>query len=183
MFELKISGIYEASRWVTNGWATHVISLVDPSTHIDFKCDNHLILKFHDVESQVMDEWVLPSEQHVDAILEFTKNIPDNTKLLVHCHQGLSRSTAAAIGVMLQKGMDPESAYLYVESVRDILLPNGLITQILDDKFQLNGALVELVMSERKKHMQKRMDVSIDANSPENLVAMKKILESLKGIG
>lgn len=182
MFELKICGIFEAGRWADNGWPTHVISMVDPSVEIPFTCKNHLILHLHDVESQLRAEWVLGSEQHIDAILEFTKDLTSHHRLLVHCHQGISRSTAASIGIMLQHGMDAESAYRYVESVRDILLPNGLIIRMLDDRFNLDGALVDLVIAERREKMQRRMDQAIDITDHSNVVEMKSILEKLKSI-
>ena len=182
MFDLKISGIYEASRWVANGWATHCVSMVDPDVDPTFSCKNHLILKMHDVETQLRSEWVLPNESHIDQILEFTKDLSDTDNLLVHCHQGISRSTSAAIGILLQHGMDAESAYRYVESIRDILLPNGLITQMLDDRFGLDGKLIDLVMSERKAKMQRNMDRAIDSNNHSNVVEMKSILEKLKNL-
>jgi predicted protein tyrosine phosphatase len=182
MFELKITGIYEAEKFVNNRWATHCISLVDPEVNPLFLCKNHLILKLHDVETPVVPEWILPNKSHVDQILEFTKNLGDNDKLLIHCHQGVSRSTAVAIGVLLQHGFDPESAYRYVENIRDILLPNGLITRMLDERFALNGELTNIVISERKEKMKLRMDDKIDTNNENNLVAMKSILEKLKDL-
>lgn len=182
MFELKVCGIFEASRWADNGWPTHVISLVDPGVILPFGCDKHLVLHLHDVESQLRNEWVLPNQGHVDAILEFTQDLQDGDRLLVHCHQGLSRSTSAAIGVMIQHGMGAAEAYRHVENVRDILLPNGLITRMVDERFGLEGGLVDLVMEERRNKMRRRMDRSIDATDHGNLVEMKSILEKLKNI-
>lgn len=182
MFDLKISGIFEAGRWADVGWPTHIVSMVDPGVALPFTCDNHLVLHLHDVESQLMDHWVLPNEQHLDAILDFSKGLQDGDRLLVHCHQGLSRSTSAAIGIMVQHGMDAESAYRHVESVRDILLPNGLITRMIDDRFGLGGELVDLVMGERRAKMQARMDRAVDTNDHGNVVEMKSILEKLKNI-
>lgn len=182
MFELKVCGIFEAGRWVDNGWPTHVISLVDPGVTLPFGCEKHLVLHLHDVESQLRNEWVLPNEKHLEEILGFSRDLGDGDRLLVHCHQGLSRSTAAAIGIMVQHGMDPESAYRHVEGVRDILLPNGLITRMIDGKFGLGGHLVDIVMRERREKMRRRMDRAVDTNDHGNLVEMKSILEKLKNI-
>jgi predicted protein tyrosine phosphatase len=182
MFELKICGIFEAGRWAENGWPTHIISMVDPGVQILFSCENHLVLHLHDVESQLMESWVLPNEHHLDSILEFSKDLQDGDRLLVHCHQGISRSTSAAIGIMIQHGMDAEAAYRHVESVRDILLPNGLITRMIDNRFGLNNALIDLTMGERRAKMQTRMDRSIDANDHGNVVEMKSILEKFRNI-
>lgn len=92
------------------------------------------------------------------------------------------RSTAAAIGIMLQHGMDAESAYRYVESVRDILLPNGLIIKMLDNKFALNGELIALVMNERREKMQASLSKDVKIDNHSNVVEMKAILEKLKGL-
>lgn len=182
MFELKISGIFEAQRWADNGWPTHIISMVDPGVKIPFNCANHLVLHLHDVESQLMEHWILPNEQHLDAVLDFARDLQDGDRLLVHCHQGLSRSTSAAIGICLQHGMDAESSYRYVERVREILLPNGLITRMIDDRFNLEGQLMNLVMVERRAKMQARMDRLVDANDHGNVVEMKSILSKLKDL-
>ena len=182
MFELRISGIFEAGRWADNGWPTHIISLVDPGVVPPFTAERHLVLHLHDVESQLRDEWVLPNEGHLDEILGFSRDLKDGDRLLVHCHQGLSRSTAAAIGIMVQHGMGPEEAYLHVEGVRDILLPNGLITRMIDEKFDLDGVLLDIVMGERREKMRKRMDRSVDTLDHGNLVEMKSILERLKNL-
>lgn len=182
MFELKISGIFEAGRWADNGWPTHIISLVDPGVIPPFTAKRHLVLHLHDVESQLRDEWVLPNEQHLDEILKFSRDLEDDDRLLVHCHQGLSRSTASAIGIMVQHGMDPEAAYRHVEGVRDILLPNGLITRMIDEKFGLEGRLVELVMRERREKMRRKMDASVDTLDHGNLVEMKSILEKMRNL-
>lgn len=180
MFELKISGIFEAGRWADNGWPTHIISMVDPGVAIQFSADNHLKLHLHDAESQLRSDWILPNESHVESILDFTKDLKDSDRLLVHCHQGLSRSTAAAIGVMLQHGMDYQQAYEHVESVRDILLPNGLIIQILDNKFELDGKLHKLIMDNRREKMKKRMDRNVNETNHNDVLEMKSILEKLK---
>jgi predicted protein tyrosine phosphatase len=182
MFELKIGGIFEAGRWAHNGWPTHTISMVDPGVNLPFTCENHLVIHLHDVESQLRDEWVLPNEQHLDAILDFSKNLQAGDRLLVHCHQGLSRSTAAAIGIMVQHGMDAESAYRYVESVRDILLPNGRIIRMLDDRFNLNNALFDLIMDERRAKMHRHMDNAVSITKHSDVVEMKSILEKIKDL-
>jgi hypothetical protein len=75
--------------------------------------------------------------------------------------------------------MDAETAYRHVESVRDILLPNGLISRIIDDRFNLGGKLVDMVMRERQEKMQRRMSRSIDATDHSSVMAMKDLLVRL----
>jgi predicted protein tyrosine phosphatase len=96
----------------------------------------------------------------------------------VHCHQGISRSTAASIGVLLQHGMTAQNAYNHVAKLRDILLPNGLIIRMLDEKFGLNGELVDLIFNERKIRMQKHLDQEANVNRHSDVLEMKS--EKLK---
>jgi len=182
MFELKITGIYEASRYIENGWPTHVISLVDPGVTPPQGCGNHLTLHMHDIETQIAPEWVMPTVQDLDAILAFGEGLGDGDRLLVHCHQGISRSTAAAIAILIQHGMTAEGAYRYAESIRDILMPNGFITRATDAHFGLSDELIDLVMEERKIKMQHRLANINGTSDQSDLIAIKAILERLNRI-
>ena len=186
-FELKITGLYEAGLWANKPWPTHIISIINPNVQLPFSCENHLILEFHDVESHI-DGHTLPGMRHIEQILEFSKSFVDGDRILIHCHQGVSRSTAAALGILIQHGFDIDSAYIYIESIRDVLLPNGLMIKYFDNYFNFNGELHNLVIEKRKEQFKKQSEISAkfasgDFNKHENLVEMKSILEKLGQIG
>jgi predicted protein tyrosine phosphatase len=144
MFDLKICGIIEAELWSQNQWPTHIITLNgSPPTS---SCNNHLVLKMHDIVKKTESYQILPSAEHLDEIFKFSKNLTDNDRLLIHCNQGISRSPAIAIGILIQHGLDYQSAYNRVKQIRNIF-PNKLIIKMLDEKFNLNFQLINLVSS------------------------------------
>ena len=58
--------------------------------------------------------YVHPLREHVIEVLEFTKDLTDDDKVLVHCFAGISRSITFAIGIYIQHGMTYEDAYSQV---------------------------------------------------------------------
>lgn len=185
MFELKINGIHEAGILkVREEWPTKIVSLVDPATERDWlvPSENHHIEKFDDIAVVMRADhnYILPSREAIARVLEFTKTLVKEDKLLVHCHAGISRSTAMAIGILVQHGVDPERAIKYVEEVRPPLFPNSLVIQHIDDELGLNGELVEALrkwVQSVQGHFYMPPEVT-----QEHVDEMKKIQDLLKGL-
>ena len=74
---------------------------------------------------------------------------------MVHCHAGISRSTAVAIGVLCQHGLNPSEATQQVLAIRPQAFPNQYILQLFDDIFALNGQLVTTSLEEVRKFDEK----------------------------
>ena len=74
-----------------------ILSFIDPKFTLPFRGDNHFVFRVDDTEH--------PGPRHrllTMGDLEFIlKPVAPNEKVLVHCHAGVSRSTA--IGIMLAK--------------------------------------------------------------------------------
>ncbi len=185
MFELKINGIHEAGCLIVREeWPTKVVSLVDPTTKREWlqPSENHHIERFDDISVVFKDEhpYVLPSIEAVARVLEFTKDLTNQDKLLVHCHAGISRSTAMAIAIACQFGLDPERAFKFVEEVRPVMFPNSLIILHADEVLGLNGELI--------KYLKKWVE-SVQGHffmppevTKEDVSEMKRIQDLLKGI-
>lgn len=94
MFQLKITGIVEAGLFIKNKWATKIVSMVDPEQKHVSVGEHHIILRMHDVETKASNVIVVPEKHHIEKILEFTKNLTNNDKLLVHCNMGVSGSVS-----------------------------------------------------------------------------------------
>jgi predicted protein tyrosine phosphatase len=108
-FRITVCGIEELASHCETG-ASHVLSILDPDHPVPeafgrFGEHQKLELRFHDVieEDPGMDP---PREEDVASILAFGRDLmrqpPGQAHLLVHCHAGISRSTAAMALVLAQ---------------------------------------------------------------------------------
>lgn len=150
MFELKISNFSQAI-WLSENWATHTISLLDPAMQLftlPVPSEQGLLRRyyFHDIcprdsVSQFLDNPTLASVEQIQDILDFTVHLIKASKLLVHCHAGISRSTAVACGILCQHGLAPDEAVRHVLEIRPQAYPNAHIIALFDDILQLDGQL------------------------------------------
>jgi len=143
MFQLKICGVAELHEVITAYQPTRIISTITQSEALNLPAA-HLHINVGDITSD-LDGHVLPAMHHLLEVLEFTKNLTDDDRLLIHCFAGMSRSTAFAIAVLIQHGMDYVEAFKHVAMIRPILLPNRLIIKLIDQHFSLQGDLINLV--------------------------------------
>jgi predicted protein tyrosine phosphatase len=153
MIQLKISDIRDAPFYIFE-WATKTVSLLDPGTELSGFSNkpDHLIRWFHDVDAPA-DWTTAPTEEDFAAILAFADGLQAGDRLLVHCHAGISRSTAAAITILMQRGMPHTEALRVVQAVRPQLWPNSLIIAMADRHFNLDGQLVQMVRDFKKTEM------------------------------
>lgn len=142
MFEIKVSSYPESITLIWAGWPTKIISVIGDK--IELHGSHHLHVIFDDIARPLVG-YIHPTEEHLAEIFEFSKDFTDEDKVLVHCHAGISRSTAIAIGVCIQHGMDYIEAYNLIASVRPILSPNKLLIRYIDEHFALDGKLIDLV--------------------------------------
>lgn len=131
---------------------SHYISLVGPKDEFFKLPRDHLRLFFDDVEDASAKDWKAPTREDVDQIIEFAKTLPSDADLLIHCWAGISRSTAAAIGICCFKEMAPGEALKHVREIREatlkkgyMVLPNRLIIKHFDDALDLKGELCRVV--------------------------------------
>lgn len=84
-----------------------------------------------------------PSSAMVEAIINFVQ--PD-TKLLIHCIAGISRSTATAISLMVLRGSSVEDAVKATWKMRPNMWPNRRILLLFDDHMKAEGKFINSVM-------------------------------------
>jgi predicted protein tyrosine phosphatase len=156
MFELKVLGIHKAKTLIAQDWPTHIISVINdagpnwPATTIDRQHNNHAIYNFHDVEDDDPEEYadlVPPTKKDMQDIIDEVKSweLNDDSKVLIHCSAGKSRSTAIAIAVLVLHGMSPKDALAKVKLLSPAMCPNRLMTQYLDEVIGANGELLKAV--------------------------------------
>jgi predicted protein tyrosine phosphatase len=85
---------------------THVLSILDPEwpdpeAFQAFDPHFRATLRFHDAIEPGADI-LLPQKVDVEAILTFGREAAEAGGLLIHCHAGISRSTAATLMILAQ---------------------------------------------------------------------------------
>lgn len=146
-FSLHVCGKSEVPSVAGSRWPTHVISLLDVGDHIDTPASvrlgggQHLRLAVEDTCDPLHPE--RPTPDMVRRLLAFGAAVPDGGVLLVHCHGGISRSTAAAMAIAaaeLGPGREAEAVAL-VRRARPQAMPNGLILALAGEALGTGGAL------------------------------------------
>ena len=151
---LTICGISELPEQKERA-VTHVLSILDPD-HPDpeafgaYDPHHRTILRFHDIINPV-EGMILPQPEHVEAVLRFGDEVAagkaDRTEghLLVHCHMGISRSTAAMMTLMAQSYPDENEDLLFARlaEIRPQAWPNSRMIAFADDLLSRNGRLVD----------------------------------------
>jgi predicted protein tyrosine phosphatase len=124
-----------------------IISMLDPGTPLttpdSVDADRHHRFFFHDISDLVEDQ-IAPSHEHIERVLEIGTNWAADEPLLIHCYAGVSRSTAAALILLCQRnpGREKEAARL-VRQRGAHAWPNRLMIQIADDLLQREGRMID----------------------------------------
>ena len=150
---LTICGIDELGHHTTRG-VTHVLSILDPQwaepeAFGAYNPHHRLTLNFHDA-IEAGPDLILPKPEHVEAILDFGRLLAEDATtrekahLLVHCHMGVSRSTAAMVMLMTQSNPELREEQIFGQllKLRPQAWPNSLMVKFADDQLGLRGRLI-----------------------------------------
>ena len=145
MTEFFICAKNEVHKRIKELEITHLVSLIDPNAHIfkptSIPLENWLQLRFEDEEDPCGSN--PPNLWHAERILAVGKEFPDDARVLVHCHAGVCRSTAAALALWLQtNGTDKlEEGVEWLAVTRPRACPNMLLAGFFDDLLDMGGKL------------------------------------------
>ncbi|TCU36063.1 putative protein tyrosine phosphatase [Rhizobium azibense] len=151
--ELTVCGIHELPAQSARN-VTHVLSILDPD-HPELEAfetygkHSRTTLRFHDIIVATQNQ-IMPAPEHVEAILKFgsdylareDREAPSH--VLVHCHMGVSRSTAAMLTLMAQANPDEsaESLFARLVGIRPQAWPNSQMVGFADEQLRRNGELL-----------------------------------------
>ena len=140
---LTICGLAELTGRVTPATTT-VVSLLDPgyeTPEILERIPQRHRFSFFDVVDPNLP--MSPTPQDVERLIEVGSSLDDQGHVLVHCHAGMSRSTAAAMLFMVLHGASPQEAAEQLMAVRFPCWPNSLILRMADEQLGWQGALLQ----------------------------------------
>ncbi len=151
-FRFTICGIPELGSHCEAG-VTHVLSILDPEhpeppEFEDYAPHRRLALRFHDIIEPTPGRYA-PSRDDVIRLLEFGRELSDADAchLLVHCHAGVSRSTAATALILAQAhpARPARDVLDAVSQIRPRAWPNLRILEYGDDLLGRRGEIVAAV--------------------------------------
>lgn len=151
---LTVCGLHELHQ-LHDADVTHVVSILDPSPEPDAafrppSMHERLDLRFHDI---IDDEegMVSPQREDIVRLLEFGRKIwkgaHAEAHLLVYCHAGVSRSTAA-MTLLLAHAMPDQPAQAAIDrmlQLRPYAWPNLRMIEIGDALLGCDGSLIAAV--------------------------------------
>jgi len=174
---LTICGLDELERHRASS-VTHVLSILDPAwpePEAFFAYDPHhrTTLHFHDV-IEPLAGMQLPRKQHVEEILAFGRAFQHehggrvDAHLLIHCHAGISRSTAAMASLLAQAHPEEAEERIFerLAAIRPQAWPNSLMTGFADELLGREGRLTAAL----RRHYARRLAVR-----PELAAAMRNL--------
>ena len=154
--KVTVCGIPELPQHCSTG-VSHVLSIIDtheprPAALDDFFEIDHELIRFDDVVAEYPGyEACTPA--HIVKVLEFGERVHANTQghVLVHCHAGISRSTAAAAILMAQHAHgQEEAAFLKLLGMRKHGWPNTRMVEFADELLKRDGAMLRGLAAYRR---------------------------------
>ena len=161
-FQVTICGIDELGfHWEAG--VTHVLSILDPGWPEPaalgaFDAHRRLELRFHDV-IEAGPGWIAPERLDVEQLLSFGRDLTEarGTHLLVHCHAGVSRSTAAATLILAQARPDRPAEEVLQVGVRQRshAWPNLRILELGDALLDRRGEIVDAARAIYRRRLER----------------------------
>jgi|TARA_B110000093_G_C12918515_1_gene388084 predicted protein tyrosine phosphatase len=114
-----------------------------PETPQGLNPSRHLKMLIDDI-SEPRDGFRLPEKEDVQKLLDFTSDWDQSKPIIIHCHMGISRSTATSLGLICK--LDPDNLDLHVEKLMKIAphaSPNKLMTKYVDEILGLENKLLK----------------------------------------
>lgn len=165
-FHVTVCGVAELSGHSAVG-VTHVLSILDPgfpdpAAFGAFGEHERLDLRFHDI-TDARPDMRLAQREDVAALLQFGRDVATTPRahLLVHCHMGISRSTAAMALILAQARPDrpAQEALAEVRRIRAQVWPNLRVIELGDELLGRNGEIVAAAVARYRHVVERRPEI------------------------
>ncbi len=167
-FTITVCGLEELAGHADRQ-VSHVLSILDPDQPEPEAFGGYgeharLELKFHDV-IQEMPGFEAPQVEHVEKMLAFGQDLlrdPEPARhLLVHCHAGISRSTAAMTLLLAQAqpGLGADEVLAQVVHIREKAWPNLRILSMGAELLGRQGEFIEAAGAVYRLQLERRPEI------------------------
>ncbi|WP_448950314.1 tyrosine phosphatase family protein [Labrys neptuniae] len=164
-----VCGIGELDRFSGAG-VSHVLSIVDPglpelTAFHAYGDHQRTILEFDDIIDPEAGK-VMPERRHMAEILRFAQGetgagaAPE--RLLVHCHLGISRSTAAMASLIARSdpNLPEDEIFTHLRATRPQAWPNCVLIGFADELLGRNGRLIAALRRHYAIQIRQRPDIA-----------------------
>jgi predicted protein tyrosine phosphatase len=130
--------------------ARTLVTLLDKGTTVgrppDIAADKHLVVLLSDIIVDT-EGHTLPNEAHVEKLLNFVRLWDQVAPLLIHCHAGVSRSTAAAFiaACALRPHHDEAEIARAVRTKSPTATPNARLVALADSLLARKGRMIAAI--------------------------------------
>jgi predicted protein tyrosine phosphatase len=167
---LTICGLQELCTFQDDA-VTHVLSILDPlhPEPADFAAygpHERLTLRFDDI-IEPMVGMMLPERQHVEALLRFGEGLAAEggdplRHLLIHCHAGISRSTASMATLIAEARptLDEDAIFAEIRAIRPQAWPNSRMIAFADDLLGRGGRLTGALQRHYREQIRLKPDLA-----------------------
>ena len=167
-FTITVCGLEELAGHADRQ-VSHVLSILDPDQPEPEAFGGYgeharLELKFHDI-IQETPGFEAPQVEHVEKMLAFGQDLlrdPEPARhLLVHCHAGISRSTAAMTLLLAQAqpGLGADEVLAQVVHIREKAWPNLRILSMGAELLGRQGEFIEAAGAVYRLQLERRPEI------------------------
>ena len=168
-FRITVCGIEELAGHC-EARVSHVLSILDPDWPVPEAFGTwgehaKLELRFHDVIEDTPG-LIGPTEAQVEQLLAFGRDLDrepaSQAHLLVHCHAGVSRSSASMALLLAQAMPDTPGEAIFAEilSIRRQIWPNLRIVEMGDRALGRDGDLVAAAHGVYRQQLDRNPDLA-----------------------
>ena len=140
----SLEAVREADVSIYDGVITIEDSRIENPFRLEFEHPKQLVLCFDDI-SVPLDGFIEPQVKHILQALSFADRIGEGS-ILIHCHAGISRSSAIALAIIAKKigkGKERESIKI-LEQINPHARPNKSIVWLTDEILERDGKLYDI---------------------------------------
>lgn len=168
-FQVTVCGIGELAEH-RRGNVSHVLSILDPGFPVpedfaSFGPHRRLELRFHDIIDDIPG-MQRPEPEHIRRLLDFAQETlveaTDDAHLLLHCHAGVSRSSASAILVLAKAcpQMPADEITAWLLHVRENVWPNLRMLEIGDALLGRRGKITGAVRQLYRTRLERNAELA-----------------------
>jgi predicted protein tyrosine phosphatase len=135
---LLVGPITAVERLLASAPVDHVLALISPDAAAPSVPGPRTLLRFNDIV-ETRPKLVAPSAGAIAKILA----LRETQTLLIHCHAGVSRSTAAAyvLACAVRPAGDEAALAAHLRAVCPEATPNALMVALADEALARGGAM------------------------------------------